>query len=170
MTTPGLRPLSRAVNGYSRPIAVRLLAPKLPDGRPRSFTLHSYETAVLGLRRSAIERHPSLRRRVVARARINRLHKPVRVCQQRLTRSRPGQVPTWLAPFRSPAHAARELTRHGVPAGHAFGKAALAGMGWCLHPGVLIAPHLANSSPIELVPEPPSTFRRTGSTPTQRRR
>jgi LysR family transcriptional regulator (chromosome initiation inhibitor) len=46
-----------------------------------------------------------------------------------------------------------ELPRHAVPSAHAFVTAALAGMGWGLHPEVLIAPHLAKGSLIELVPD-----------------
>ena len=46
-----------------------------------------------------------------------------------------------------------ELPRHTVPATHAFVTAALAGMGWGLHPEVLIAPYLAEGSLIELVPD-----------------
>lgn len=45
-----------------------------------------------------------------------------------------------------------ELPRHTVPAAHAFVTAALAGMGWGLHPEVLIAPYLAQGLLIELVP------------------
>ena len=46
-----------------------------------------------------------------------------------------------------------ELPRHVVPSAHAFVDAALAGMGWGLHPEVLIAPYLAKGSLIELVPD-----------------
>jgi len=46
-----------------------------------------------------------------------------------------------------------ELPRHALPSAHAFVTAALAGMGWGLHPEVLIAPHLTKGSLIELVPD-----------------
>lgn len=46
-----------------------------------------------------------------------------------------------------------ELPRHAVPSSHAFVTAALAGMGWGLHPQVLIADHLVTGSLVELVPE-----------------
>ena len=46
-----------------------------------------------------------------------------------------------------------ELPRHTVPSAHAFVTAALAGMGWGLHPEVLIAPHLATGALVELVPD-----------------
>lgn len=45
-----------------------------------------------------------------------------------------------------------ELPRHAVPSAHAFVAAALAGMGWGLHPQVLVAPHLAQGTLVELVP------------------
>jgi len=45
-----------------------------------------------------------------------------------------------------------ELPRHAVPSAHAFVEAALAGMGWGLHPQVLVAPHLAQGTLVELVP------------------
>lgn len=45
-----------------------------------------------------------------------------------------------------------ELPRHAVPSAHAFVAAALAGMGWGLHPQVLVAPHLAQGKLVELVP------------------
>lgn len=48
-----------------------------------------------------------------------------------------------------------ELPRHAVPSAHAFVAAALAGMGWGLHPQVLIASHLANRSLVELVIDTP---------------
>ena len=48
-----------------------------------------------------------------------------------------------------------ELPRHALPSAHAFVIAALAGMGWGLHPHELIAPLLANGSLIELVPDTP---------------
>jgi len=48
-----------------------------------------------------------------------------------------------------------ELPRHAVPSAHAFVAAALAGMGWGLHPQELIAPHLAQGSLVELVPDSP---------------
>jgi LysR family transcriptional regulator (chromosome initiation inhibitor) len=46
-----------------------------------------------------------------------------------------------------------ELPRHTVPSAHAFVTAALAGMGWGLHPHELIAPLLADGSLVELVPD-----------------
>jgi LysR family transcriptional regulator (chromosome initiation inhibitor) len=48
-----------------------------------------------------------------------------------------------------------ELPRHALPSAHAFVTAALAGMGWGLHPHGLIAPLLANGSLVELVPDTP---------------
>ena len=52
-------------------------------------------------------------------------------------------------------HADVELPRHAVPSAHAFVAAALAGMGWGLHPQALIASHLAQGSLVELVPDSP---------------
>lgn len=46
-----------------------------------------------------------------------------------------------------------ELPRHAVPSTHAFVTAALAGMGWGLHPEALVAPHLARGALVALVPE-----------------
>lgn len=46
-----------------------------------------------------------------------------------------------------------ELPRHAVPSAHAFVAAALAGMGWGLHPLALIATHLRKGALVELVPE-----------------
>jgi LysR family transcriptional regulator (chromosome initiation inhibitor) len=43
-----------------------------------------------------------------------------------------------------------ELPRHTLPSPQAFVTAALAGMGWSLHPEVLIAQHLADGSLMEL--------------------
>lgn len=48
-----------------------------------------------------------------------------------------------------------ELPRHSLPSSQAFVTAALAGMGWGLHPEALIAPHLADGSLVELVPGNP---------------
>jgi LysR family transcriptional regulator, chromosome initiation inhibitor len=48
-----------------------------------------------------------------------------------------------------------ELPRHAVPSPHAFVAAALAGMGWGLHPQELIASQLRDGSLVELVPETP---------------
>jgi LysR family transcriptional regulator (chromosome initiation inhibitor) len=42
-----------------------------------------------------------------------------------------------------------------MPSAHAFVAAALAGMGWGLHPQALIASHLAEGSLVELVPDTP---------------
>ena len=52
-------------------------------------------------------------------------------------------------------HRAVELPRHTLPSAHAFVAAALAGMGWGLNPQALIAPHLADGSLVELVPDTP---------------
>ncbi|OAI60003.1 LysR family transcriptional regulator, partial [Ralstonia solanacearum] len=48
-----------------------------------------------------------------------------------------------------------ELPRHTLPSPQAFVTAAVAGMGWGLHPQALIAPHLENGSLVELVPDTP---------------
>ncbi|MEG2963579.1 MAG: ArgP/LysG family DNA-binding transcriptional regulator, partial [Janthinobacterium sp.] len=48
-----------------------------------------------------------------------------------------------------------ELPRHVLPASHAFVTAALAGMGWGLHPQALIQPCLDNGSLVELLPGTP---------------
>jgi LysR family transcriptional regulator (chromosome initiation inhibitor) len=48
-----------------------------------------------------------------------------------------------------------ELPRHAWPSPEAFVTAALAGMGWGLHPQTLVAPHLADGSLVELVPGAP---------------
>jgi LysR family transcriptional regulator (chromosome initiation inhibitor) len=48
-----------------------------------------------------------------------------------------------------------ELPRHSLPSAQAFVTAALAGMGWGLHPHTLIAPHLASGDLVELVPGTP---------------
>jgi len=48
-----------------------------------------------------------------------------------------------------------ELPRHTLPSSQAFVTAAVAGMGWGLHPQVLIAPQLADGSLVELVPGAP---------------
>ncbi len=45
-----------------------------------------------------------------------------------------------------------ELPRHTLPSSQAFVSAALAGMGWGLHPQVLVAPALRDGSLVELVP------------------
>ncbi len=44
-----------------------------------------------------------------------------------------------------------ELPRHTLPSAQAFVTAALAGMGWGLHPQDMIAPHLKDGSLVELV-------------------
>ena len=54
---------------------------------------------------------------------------------------------------RGLCHRDVELPRHEVPAAHAFVTAAVAGMGWGLHPQALIAPLLATGSLVELVPD-----------------
>jgi LysR family transcriptional regulator, chromosome initiation inhibitor len=48
-----------------------------------------------------------------------------------------------------------ELPRHAVPSAHAFVAAALAGMGWGLHPQALIASHLHEGALVELAPDTP---------------
>lgn len=48
-----------------------------------------------------------------------------------------------------------ELPRHTLPSPQAFVTAAVAGMGWGLHPQALIAPHLEDGSLVELVPNTP---------------
>ena len=48
-----------------------------------------------------------------------------------------------------------ELPQHTLPSSQAFVTAALAGMGWGLHPQTLIAPLLANGTLAELVPGAP---------------
>lgn len=48
-----------------------------------------------------------------------------------------------------------ELPRHVVPSPHAFVTAALAGMGWGLHPLSLIAQHLKDGSLVDLAPTMP---------------
>lgn len=48
-----------------------------------------------------------------------------------------------------------ELPRHTVPSAHAFVAAALVGMGWGLHPQVLIASHLHEGTLVELAPDSP---------------
>lgn len=56
---------------------------------------------------------------------------------------------------RRVCHRHVELPRHTLPSSHAFVTAALAGMGWGLHPQALIAPHLENGSLVELLPGTP---------------
>ena len=46
-----------------------------------------------------------------------------------------------------------ELPKHTLPSPQAFVTAALAGMGWGLHPQALIAPYLNDGSLVELVPD-----------------
>lgn len=48
-----------------------------------------------------------------------------------------------------------ELPRHAVPSTHAFVSAALAGMGWGLHPHALVAAHLHEGTLVELAPDTP---------------
>ncbi|WP_292937869.1 LysR family transcriptional regulator ArgP [Noviherbaspirillum sp.] len=48
-----------------------------------------------------------------------------------------------------------ELPRHMLPSPQAFVTAALAGMGWGMHPQALIAAHLKNGTLVELVPNTP---------------
>lgn len=48
-----------------------------------------------------------------------------------------------------------DLPRHTLPSPQAFATAAMAGMGWGLHPQALIAEHLEEGSLVELVPDTP---------------
>jgi LysR family transcriptional regulator (chromosome initiation inhibitor) len=48
-----------------------------------------------------------------------------------------------------------DLPRHTLPSPQAFVTAALAGMGWGLHPRTLIASHLEDGALVELVPGTP---------------
>lgn len=48
-----------------------------------------------------------------------------------------------------------ELPRHTLPSPQAFVTAAVAGMGWGMHPQALIAGHLADGTLVELVPDAP---------------
>jgi len=48
-----------------------------------------------------------------------------------------------------------ELPRHTLPSSHAFVTAAVAGMGWGLHPQTLIRDQLNNGSLVELIPNTP---------------
>jgi LysR family transcriptional regulator (chromosome initiation inhibitor) len=48
-----------------------------------------------------------------------------------------------------------ELPRHTLPSSQAFVVAAVAGMGWGLHPQSLIINHLKDGSLVELVPNAP---------------
>jgi len=48
-----------------------------------------------------------------------------------------------------------ELPRHALPSAHAFVAAAAAGMGWGLHPQILIQAHLDHGTLVELVPQTP---------------
>lgn len=48
-----------------------------------------------------------------------------------------------------------ELPKHTLPSATAFVTAALAGMGWGLHPEALVAPHLATGTLVALVPGTP---------------
>lgn len=52
-------------------------------------------------------------------------------------------------------HRQVELPRHILPSSQAFVTATLAGMGWGLHPQVLIARHLKDGSLVELLPKTP---------------
>lgn len=52
-------------------------------------------------------------------------------------------------------HRTVALPRHMLPSSHAFVTAALAGMGWGMHPQSMIAPHLKRGTLVELVPETP---------------
>ncbi|MFS2104970.1 LysR family transcriptional regulator ArgP [Ralstonia sp. Ralssp135] len=59
---------------------------------------------------------------------------------------------TWT---RRLCHRHVELPRHLLPSSQAFVTAAVAGMGWGLHPHALIAQHLEDGSLVELVPDTP---------------
>lgn len=48
-----------------------------------------------------------------------------------------------------------DLPRHTLPSSQAFVTAALAGMGWGLHPQALIAPYLESGALVELLPNTP---------------
>jgi LysR family transcriptional regulator, chromosome initiation inhibitor len=48
-----------------------------------------------------------------------------------------------------------ELPRHTLPSPQGFVAAALAGMGWALHPLALVAPYLARGQLVELAPDTP---------------
>jgi LysR family transcriptional regulator (chromosome initiation inhibitor) len=52
-------------------------------------------------------------------------------------------------------HRHMELPRHTLPSPQAFVAAALAGMGWGLHPRALVGAHLRDGSLVELVPGAP---------------
>lgn len=52
-------------------------------------------------------------------------------------------------------HRQVEMPRHTLPSSQAFVTAALAGMGWGLHPEALISSQLAEGSLVELVPDSP---------------
>lgn len=56
---------------------------------------------------------------------------------------------------RRQCHRHVELPKHTLPSPQAFVIAALAGMGWGLHPQELIAPHLNEGSLVELIPDTP---------------
>ncbi len=56
---------------------------------------------------------------------------------------------------RRVCHRAVELPRHTLPSSHAFVTAALAGMGWGLHPQALIADQLQAGTLVELLPDTP---------------
>ena len=56
---------------------------------------------------------------------------------------------------RRQCHRAVALPRHLLPSSQAFVTAALAGMGWGLHPEALIAPLLQAGALVELVPDTP---------------
>jgi len=52
-------------------------------------------------------------------------------------------------------HRSVELPRHRLPSSQAFVAAALAGMGWGMHPQALVAAHLREGRLLELVPDTP---------------
>ena len=54
---------------------------------------------------------------------------------------------------RRHCHRHVDLPRHSLPSPQAFVTAAVAGMGWGLHPQALIGAHLKNGSLVELVPD-----------------
>ncbi len=61
----------------------------------------------------------------------------------------------WIA-GRTADHARRPaFPTHRIASSHGFVDASLAGLGWCLNPEPLIAPHLASGVLVELVPDTP---------------
>jgi len=71
---------------------------------------------------------------------------------QPLSPTKDGLQARWV---RRLCHRHVELPRHTLPSPEAFVVAALAGMGWALHPQALIADHLASGALVALVPQAP---------------